>query len=114
MSLNMIYKDITSEEFDQRVLRESKIALVKFRASWSGSCQILAPIFSELSKLYHHRINFFTVDIDKNNTSAVHYGVHELPDILFFRNGELLDRVTGAAPQSMLTSKIEKILSLKK
>ncbi len=97
-------------EFRQLVLEKSKVAVVKFTADWSGSCQIAKPIFSELSKRYNDRINFFTVDIEKSKNTVEEFNVRELPHFLFFKNGELIDQVVGSAPKSLLESKLQNLL----
>ncbi|MEO8147498.1 MAG: thioredoxin family protein [Bacteroidia bacterium] len=97
-------------EFKQLVIEQSEVAVVKFTADWSGSCQIAQPIFSELSKRYNDKVNFFTVDVEKSKRTVEQFNVRELPHFLFFKNGELVDQVIGSAPKTLLENKLKNLL----
>jgi thioredoxin 1 len=85
--------------------------LIKFCASWSGNCRLISGFYSELSIKYSGRVRFYAIDIDANKTTANLFGISELPDILFFRQGELVDRIAGTVPKNVLTGKIENLLN---
>lgn len=82
-----------------------------FKTEWNGACQILAPVYEELASTYKDTAKFFTIDAEKNKTAMHEYGVMEIPTILFFKNGEVIDYVSGLAPKNIIISKIENALT---
>jgi thioredoxin 1 len=96
------------------LLNRNSTAVVKVTATWSGSCQIAAPIYKELFREYHNAAGFFTIDMDSNPDVMKRYSVYELPHFLLFRNGELVDQVAGTSPKKLLEEKIKKLLTGKK
>lgn len=99
--------------FKKKVLESLKLTVVQFKANWNGACQIISPVYEELSNAYAGNAVFFIIDIDKNKTIAKEYGITELPAILFFFNGQVIDHVMGLVPKDVLVTKIENALSLK-
>jgi len=105
-------RKITKQEFKKEVMENPALSLVKFKIEWSGACQIIAPIYEELSKSYTGMANFFTIDIEKEIGIDKEYGIMEIPTILFFKNGKIVDHVSGLVPKNIVISKIENALSL--
>ena len=105
-------RKITKQEFKKEVMESQALSLVKFKIEWSGACQIIAPIYEELSKSYKGSVNFFTIDVEKEIGIDKEYGIMEIPTILFFKNGKIIDHVSGLVPKNAVISKIENALSL--
>lgn len=105
-------KKITRQEFRKEIMESHELSLVKFKIEWSGACQIIAPIYEELSRSYKGMANFFTIDIEKESGIDREYGVMEVPTILFFKSGKVVDYVSGLVPKNVVISKIENALSL--
>ena len=105
-------KKITKQEFKKEVMESQALSLVKFKIEWSGACQIIAPIYEELSKAYRGIANFFTIDVEKEMGIDKEYGIMEIPTILFFKDGKIVDHVSGLVPKNVVISKIENALSL--
>jgi len=93
-------------------MESQALSLVKFKIEWSGACQIIAPIYEELSKSYTGIANFFTIDVEKEPGIDKEYGIMEIPTILFFKDGRIIDYVSGLVPKNVVISKIENALSL--
>jgi len=106
-----MYKEVSKKDFKKDVIENGSLSLVKFKTKWSGACQIIEPIFSELSKSYKDVADFYTVDIEKSIGLDKEYGVMEVPTILFFKGGSVIDHVIGLAPKNTLIAKIENIIS---
>jgi thioredoxin 1 len=87
-----------------------KLCLVQFRTEWSGSCQIMQPIYEELARYYKGSAQFFWVDADQEKELYAQYGIKELPTILFFKNNELIDYAPGLVSKNKLIAKIENAL----
>ena len=104
-------RPLKKEEFGKEVINNSRLALVHFRTEWNGACQIIAPVFEELSKSYTGQVSFYTIDVEKEPGIDNEYGVMELPTLLFFSKGEIVDHATGLIPKNVMIRKIETALA---
>jgi len=102
---------ITGKELKKEVAGNINLLLVHFKTEWNGACQILAPLYEDLAIAYNGAAKFFTVDAERNKTVMHEYGVMEIPTILFFKNGEVGDHVSGLASKNIIVSKIENALT---
>ncbi|MGG9960640.1 thioredoxin family protein [Ferruginibacter sp. SUN106] len=99
--------------FTEKILNEQGIQVVKFYADWSGPCQMMAPIYKELSMNYSSSVGFFTVDVEESPMLKKELGVIELPTILFYKNGIVIDFVNGMISKNALIAKIENAINQK-
>jgi thioredoxin 1 len=99
-------KTLNKANFKKEVLDSKKLVLVQFKKEWNGASQIIAPVYKYLANSYKE-VHFFTVDIEKEHGLEHEYGVMEIPTILFFKNGEVIDHAIGLMPKNVLISKIE-------
>ena len=76
--------------------------VVDFWATWCGPCRMLAPVISELAKEYNGRITVGKCDVEDNDELAAEFGIRNIPTILFFKNGEVVDKLIGAQPKAKL------------
>ena|SRR5689334_15970859 len=104
-------RPLTKAEFGKEVINSSGLALVHFKTEWNGACQIITPVFDELSKSYTGQASFYTIDVEKETGIDNEYGVMELPTILFFSRGEVIDYATGLIPKNVMIKKIETALA---
>jgi len=102
---------ISEYEFRKYVTGSQDLSLVQFRLEWSGACQIISPVYEELANSFKEVAKFFTIDVEKEPWLNNEYGVKELPTILFFKNGKLIDHVTGLIPKNEIISKIENAIT---
>ncbi len=103
-------KNVTEQEFDQEVLNAGKPALVDFWAVWCGPCRIVGPIVEEIAEEYDGRAVVAKVDVDSNRELAMRYGIQAIPTLLFFKDGQVADRIVGAADKRTITAKLEALL----
>lgn len=96
--------ELTQKDFAQTVKKGNVI--VDFWAPWCGPCRMMAPIFEESAK-GHKNIVFAKVNVDDNQEVAQELGVRGIPTIIFFKDGEEVNRVVGAGNKAMLESKIK-------
>jgi thioredoxin 1 len=101
---------LTGKSFRRRVLESSLPFLVEIGAEWSGSCDIMAPLMERLAVEYEGLIHFGRLDIDANEEIAREFGVTELPFLLFFRDGKLVDFIIGTASRKVLEERIQNLL----
>ena len=101
--------EITDSNF-QEILAEGKPVVMDFWAPWCGPCKMVGPIIDELATEYEGKVIFGKCDVDENGDVAAEYGIRNIPTVLFFKNGELVDKQVGSAPKSAYVAKIEAIL----
>ncbi|MCL4639061.1 MULTISPECIES: thioredoxin [Olivibacter] len=99
--------EITDSNFDEVVLKSDKPVLVDFWAEWCGPCRMVGPVVEELAKDYDGKVVVGKVNVDHNAEISTKYGIRNIPALLFFKNGEIVDKQIGAVPKSVLASKLE-------
>ena len=100
---------ITSENFAS--LKAGNLPLVvDFWATWCGPCRMVAPIIEELAKTYEGKVVIGKCDVEECEDLAAEFGIRNIPSILFFKNGEVVDKVIGAQPKAKFVEKIEALL----
>jgi thioredoxin 1 len=104
---------ITKEEFRKEVIPCQQLSLVKFKTDWSGTCQIIEPIYNDLARSYKGVVNFFTLDVEIEKGIEKEYSIMELPTIFFFRAGKIVDHAVGLTSRNILISKIENAIASK-
>jgi thioredoxin 1 len=101
---------INEQNFDQEVLKADLPVLVDFWAEWCGPCKVLGPIVAEIATEYQGKLKVGKVDVDNNNNLAMRYNVMSIPTLKFFKSGQLVGEIVGAAPKSTLEAEIKKYL----
>ena len=101
--------EITDSNF-QEILAEGKPVVMDFWAPWCGPCKMVGPIIDELATEYEGKVIIGKCDVDENGDVAAEYGIRNIPTVLFFKNGELVNKQVGSAPKSAYVAKIEAIL----
>src|SRR5210317_1759658 len=102
--------EITDASFDELVLKSTQPVLVDFWAEWCGPCRMVGPIIDELSQDYAGKAVVGKVDVDNNQEYAAKYGVRNIPTVLLFKNGELVDRKVGVSPKAVYATAIDQHL----
>lgn len=102
---------ITDDTFNDEVESSDELTMVDFWATWCGPCRMVAPVVEELASEYGEKgLRVGKVDVDENPGTAARFGVRSIPTILFFKGGEVVDRVVGAMPKGAFEQKIEQHL----
>jgi thioredoxin 1 len=99
--------ELTDSNFDELVLNSDKPVLVDFWAEWCGPCRIVGPIVEEISKDMDGKAVVGKVDVDSNHSVSMKYGIRNIPTLLIFKNGEVVDKQVGAVPKQVLMQKLE-------
>ena len=103
----MVHK-FTESNFDAEVLQSDLPVFVDFYADWCGPCKMMSPVIDKLAQEYDGKIKVGKVNVDENGDLAVRYGIMSIPNMVFFKNGEVADRVVGAIPKPAMKEKFEK------
>lgn len=102
--------EITDASFDEVVLKSDKPVLVDFWAAWCGPCRMLAPIVEDLAKEFDGKAIVGKVDIDANQEFAAKYGVRNIPTVLIFKGGEVVEKQVGVAPKNTYADKLSALI----
>ncbi len=97
---------LTEENFDQEVLQSN----VPVMAEWCGPCKVVGPIVSEIAKEYEGKIKVGKLNVDDHNSIAMRYNIMSIPTLKFFKSGNIVGEVIGAAPKDMLVAELQKHL----
>jgi len=99
--------EVTDATFDEVVLKSDKPVMVDFWAAWCGPCRMVAPIMDQLTAEYAGKAVIAKVDVDANQKFAAEYGVRNIPTVLVFKNGEVVEKQVGVAPKATYAQKID-------
>lgn len=102
---------VTSQTWEQEVLKSSGTTMVDFWAAWCGPCQMIAPTIDELAVEYAGKLKVYKLNTDENPDIAGKYQIMGIPTLLFFKDGKLVDKIVGAASKKQFKQKIDSILS---
>ena len=101
---------IGSEETFDKLIAGDVPVLVDFWATWCGPCRMVAPILDELANQFGDRLIVAKVDVDEQGELAQRYRVMNIPTLMLFKQGELVDKVIGARPKAALEQMVNKAL----
>ena len=99
--------ELTDANFDEIVMKSDKPVLVDFWAVWCGPCRMVGPIVEELSKDYEGKAVVSKVDVDSNPNISMKFGIRNIPTLLVFKNGQVVDKQVGAVPKTVLAGKLD-------
>jgi thioredoxin 1 len=102
--------EITDDNFEAEVIQSDVPVMVDFWAAWCGPCRMIAPIVEELALAYEGKAKIGKLDVDSNQGIAGKYKIMSIPNVLFFKGGEVVDQVIGAVPKKQFVEKIDKLV----
>jgi thioredoxin len=103
-------QSITSDTFEDEVLKSEIPVMVDFWAEWCGPCKALSPTVDAIAEEYAGKLKVFKLDVQTEAALASKYGVSSIPTLLIFKGGEIADRVVGLKPKGDITSRIDPLL----
>ena len=101
--------EVTDANFEELV-NAGKPMVLDFWAEWCGPCRMVSPIIDELATEYEGKVTIGKMDVDNNNDVAAQFGIRNIPTVLFFKDGKLVDKQVGAAQKSAFVAKIDALL----
>jgi len=102
--------EVTDRSFEEEVLRSDLPTEVDFWAPWCGPCRMVSPIYDKLSEEYDGRFKFCKVNVDENQRTAMKYQIMSIPMQMFFADGQKVDEILGAVPESTIRTMVDGIL----
>ena len=101
--------EVTDANFEELV-NAGKPMVLDFWAEWCGPCRMVSPIIDELAIEYEGKVTIGKMDVDNNNDVVAQFGIRNIPTVLFFKDGKLVDKQVGAAQKSAFVAKIDALL----
>ena len=102
--------EIEDSSFDTEILQSDKPAMVDFWAPWCGPCKAIAPVINDLAGTFGDRLKFAKCNVDDNPITPGKFGIKAIPTLIFFKDGQVVDQITGMVAKSKLEEAIKKIL----
>jgi thioredoxin len=102
-------KPVNAKDWDKEVLNSQIPVFVDFWAEWCGPCKMLSPILDELAQEFDGRIRIGKVNIDDHQELAAQYGIHSIPTLLLFKQGQVADQIVGARSKKDLKASFERV-----
>ena len=99
--------NLDESNFDREVIQTEKPVVVDFWAEWCGPCKMITPLLDEVAREKNGEIKVAKVNVDENQSLSFKYNIRAIPTLLFFKNGQLRDQVTGVTSKKDLVSRID-------
>jgi len=99
-----------TDENIKEIIKSGKPVVIDFWAEWCGPCRMVGPVVEELAKEYEGKVVIGKMNVDENVDTPNEYGIRNIPTILFFKDGQLVDKQIGATQKSVLAAKVEALL----
>ena len=102
--------EFTDQNFESDVEKSELPVLIDFWATWCGPCKAIAPMIEEIAGDYKGKIKVGKVDVDKNQNTAMKFGVRSIPTLLVLKNGEVVNQIVGAVPKANITDVLDEVI----
>jgi thioredoxin 1 len=101
--------ELNESNFEKEVTQSDKPVIVDFWAEWCGPCKMIAPLLDEIAKEKADAVKVAKVNVDQNQSLSFKYNIRAIPSLLFFKNGQLRDQVTGMTSKKDLLGRLESL-----
>lgn len=101
---------VTDDNFDEEIINSDMPAMVDFWAEWCGPCKMVGPLVEELAEEYKGKIKIAKMDVDKNRETPVRFGIRNIPTLIMFKGGGVIQTIVGAQTKDNLEKELKKLL----
>ena len=101
---------VTDDNFDDEIINSDIPAMVDFWAEWCGPCKMVGPVVEDLAKEYEGKIKIAKMDVDKNRQTPIRFGIRNIPTLIIFKGGDVVQTIVGAQTKSHLDEALKKLL----
>lgn len=101
---------VTDSNFEEEILKADVPAMVDFWAEWCGPCKMVGPSVEELAKEYEGKVKIAKMDVDQNRETPAKFGIRNIPTLILFKDGQVVQTIIGAQPKSYLEEELKKLL----
>jgi len=103
--------DVDDGNFENLVLKADKPVLVDFWAPWCGPCKAIGPVVAKLAETYGDQVLFSKCNVDDSREIPVKYGIKAVPTLMFFKNGDVVEKITGFVNQAKIEEAVKKVVA---
>lgn len=102
--------EVTDDTFDTEIVNSTIPAVVDFWATWCGPCKMIGPVVEELAGTYKGKVKIAKMDVDHNRKTPARFGIRNIPTLIFFKGGEVVNTIVGAQSKTSLEEQIKKLI----
>jgi thioredoxin 1 len=102
--------EVTDDSFDAEIMNGELPAMVDFWAEWCGPCKMIGPVIEELASAYKGKIKIVKMDVDKNRKTPARFGIRNIPTLILFKGGEVVNTIVGAQSKKSLEEEMKKLI----
>ena len=102
--------EVSDDSFDSEIINSQLPAIVDFWAEWCGPWKMVGPVVEELAGKYTGKIKIAKMDVDQNRQTPARFGIRNIPTLILFKDGEVLNTIIGAQSKSFIEEELKKLL----
>ena len=102
--------EVSDDTFESEIVNSEIPSMVDFWAEWCGPCKKVGPVVEELAKEYEGKIKIAKMDVDSNRQTPAKFGIRNIPTLILFKGGEVVNTIVGAQPKTSIEDELKKLL----
>ncbi len=102
--------EVSDDTFESEIVNSEMPSMVDFWAEWCGPCKKVGPVVEELAAEYEGKIKIAKMDVDSNRQTPAKFGIRNIPTLILFKGGEVVNTIVGAQPKTSIEEELKKLL----